>query len=159
MPQFELGNALPQVVWLILIFLLLYAGVQAFLPGVGRIVEKRAQTIRDDLSAADQARADARAASEQVETRLAAARLAAAREAADAKAAAERAAAEKLKGVEAGLDARMNEAQARIDASRNSALASLDGVAAEAAQLIIARLTGVEPPADLVTGAVRGASA
>jgi F-type H+-transporting ATPase subunit b len=154
MPQFQLANALPQVAWLILIFLLLYLAVSALLPGVARVVENRKAAIAADLAAAEQARLDARAAAERMEAQLKEARAAAMSEAAAAKLAAERAAAERMRGLDDELAAKIAAAERELADQRSAAVASLDGLAIEAAQRIVERLTGIAPGADLVRSAV-----
>ena len=157
MPQFELGNALPQVAWLILIFTLLYLALAALLPGVTKVAAERASVIGDDLGAAERARADARAAADALDARMTAARAAAAKEAAEAKAAASRSAETRLKAVDAELGARLAEGQARVDAARAQAVASLDTLAGEATAAILERLLRLRLTPERVQRAVSDA--
>lgn len=157
MPQFQIANALPQVVWLILIFLALYAALQAFLPRVTGIREVRANTIGGDLTAAEAAREAARVAEARVQAQLAEARGVAAKEAADAKAAAAKAAEAAMKAAEADAHGRFAEAEARVAAARTNAMASLDEVASGAAHRIVERLVGLQVAPERIAAAVRAA--
>lgn len=158
MPQFQIANALPQVVWLILIFLALYAALQAFLPRVVGIRETRANTIGGDLTAAEAAREAARAAEVRVQAQLTEARAMAAKEAADAKAVAAKAAEARMKAAEADAHERFTAAEARVAAARTNAMASLDEVATGAAQRIVERLIGMQVAPERIAAAVHAAA-
>ena len=72
MPQFEVANALPQIVWLALIFAILYLTLSyGALPKVDKMATKRAQVIGDDLAHAESAKAQAEATSAAYEASLA----------------------------------------------------------------------------------------
>ena len=157
MPQFQIANALPQVVWLILIFLALYAALQAFLPRVTGVRDLRAGTIGGDLTAAEAAREAAKAAEARVQAQLAEARAAAAKEAAAAKAAAAKAAEAQMKAAEADAQAKFAEAEARVAVARTSALASLDEVASGAAGRIVERLVGLQASPERIAAALHAA--
>ena len=146
MPQFEVANALPQIVWLALIFAILYLTLSfGALPKVEKVAAQRAQVIGDDLAKAETAKSQAEATGAAYEASLAEARNAAAKVTAEAKATTARETADKLKGVDATLEARLAEAANRIEAARGQALAKLDGIAAEATADIVDRLTGRRP--------------
>ena len=157
MPQFQIANALPQIVWLALIFLALYAALQAFLPRVTGIVETRAATIGGDLTAAETAREAARAAEVRVQAQLTEARAVAAKEAAEAKAAAAKAAEAQMKAAEADAHVRFADAEARVSAARTAAMANLSEIAAGAAERIVERLVGVQPGTARIMAAVGAA--
>jgi F-type H+-transporting ATPase subunit b len=146
MPQFEVANALPQIVWLALIFAILYLTLSyGALPKVEKVATQRAQVIGDDLAQAEAAKSRAEATSAAYEASLAEARNAAAKVTVDAKASTSRETAERLKVVDADIGARIGEASARIETARVEALAKLDTVAAEATADIVERLTGRRP--------------
>ena len=160
MPQFEVANALPQIVWLALIFAILYLTLSfGALPKVEKVAAQRAQAIGDDLAQAEAAKSEAEATSAAYEASLAEARTAAAKVTVEAKATTSRETAERLKGVDATLEARLDEASNRIEAARGQALAKLDAVAAEATADIVERLTGHRPSpgeADAAIAAAQG---
>jgi F-type H+-transporting ATPase subunit b len=146
MPQFEVANALPQIVWLALIFAILYLTLSyGALPKVEKVTAQRAQVIGDDLAKAEAAKAQAESTSAAYEASLAEARAAAGKVTVEAKATTSRETAERLKGVDAEIEARVAEATTRIEAARAAALANLDSVAAEATADIVERLTGRRP--------------
>lgn len=146
MPQFEVANALPQIVWLALIFAILYLTLSyGALPKVEKVATQRAQVIGDDLAQAEAAKSRAEATSAAYEASLAEARNAAAKVTVEAKASTSRETAERLKVVDADIGARIGEASARIETARVEALAKLDTVAAEATADIVERLTGRRP--------------
>lgn len=160
MPQFEVANALPQIVWLALIFAILYLTLSyGALPKVDKMATKRAQVIGDDLAHAESAKAQAEATSAAYEASLAEARNAAVKVTVEAKASTSRDTAERLKGVDADIDARVGEAAARIEAARAQALANLDAVAADATADIVERLTGRRPTPGEAGAAIAAAQA
>lgn len=160
MPQFEVANALPQIVWLALIFAILYLTLSfGALPKVDKMASQRAQVIGDDLAKAESAKAQAEATSAAYEASLAEARNAAAKVTVEAKASTSRATAERLKGVDADIDTRIAEASARIEAARAQALVNLDTVAAEATADIVERLTGRRPSPGEAGAAIAAAQA
>ncbi len=155
MPQFELANALPQIVWLAIIFAILYLTLSfGALPKVDKVAAQRAQVIGDDLAQAEAAKVQAEQTSAAYEASLAEAHAAATKVTADAKAGTARETAERLKVVDTDLEARINEATSRIEAARAEALAGLDAVAAAATSDIVERLTGRRPDAGDARAAV-----
>lgn len=146
MPQFEVANALPQIVWLALIFAILYLTLSfGALPKVEKVASQRAQVIGDDLAQAEAAKSRAEATSAAYEASLAEARNAALKVTVEAKATTSRETAERLKAVDTEIGGRITEASARIETARVAALAKLDNVAAEATADIVERLTGRRP--------------
>jgi F-type H+-transporting ATPase subunit b len=160
MPQFEVANALPQIVWLAIIFAILYLTLSyAALPKVEKVAAQRAQVIGDDLAKAEDAKSQAEATSAAYEASLAEAHNAANKVTVEAKAATSRETAERLKAVDAEVEARIAEATARIEAARSDALAKLDTVAADATADIVERLTGRRPTPGEAGAAIAAAQA
>lgn len=156
MPQFELANALPQIVWLAVIFAVLYLTLaHGALPRVEKVVRQRATLIGNDLAAAERAKGEAETTISAYEEKLAAARAQALKATAEAKAATARETEAKLKALDAGLADKSAAASARLDAARAEALAGLDAVAAEATADIVERLTGRRPSTDQALAALR----
>ena len=145
MPQFQFGNPLTisQVVWMVVIFLALYAVLARWaLPGVGAVLEERARRISADLDAAKAAKAEADRAVAELAAATRAARAEAQAEIAAATAAAREAAAREAATLNARLEGDLKEAEARISAARSQAMGALREVACEAAGAMITRLTG-----------------
>ena len=63
MPQFDFSQALPQILWLVVVFGLLYLAVRGLYPRVERVVENRKARISADLKEAEAAHQAAEAAS------------------------------------------------------------------------------------------------
>ena len=53
MPQFDFTQALPQIIWLAIVFGILYLAVRGLYPRVEKIVENRKARIGADLKEAD----------------------------------------------------------------------------------------------------------
>lgn len=156
MPQFELANALPQIVWLAIIFAILYLTLAyGALPKVEKVAKQRATLIGDDLAAAERAKGEAETTIGAYEEKLAAARAQALKATAEAKAATARETEAKLKALDADLADKSTAANGRLETARSQALAGLDAVAAEATVDIVERLTGRRPSADQALAALR----
>lgn len=134
-----------QVFWLLLFFGITFAVVGlGMVPKIMGTVDLRDQQIAGDLAAAQAARdaADTEEAAwrkRENDNRAAAQGLIA-----EAKAEATAANTAKLAQTQARLDTRLAEADAGIAAARSSALAEIEGVAADAARDIVARIAGAE---------------
>ncbi|HET6185074.1 MAG TPA: F0F1 ATP synthase subunit B [Acetobacteraceae bacterium] len=157
MPQLNFSNPLTvdQVGWGAVIFLILFLLCWRWaLPKVASVLEQRAHTIAADLDTARAAKAEADRAIAEMNTAIARAR-------ADAQAAIN-AAVEKAKQEAAArsatlnerLEAQLKEAEGRIAAAQASAMRALRAVAIDAADTLIARLTGTAPDAARVERAV-----
>ncbi len=154
MPQFDPHVAMPQIVWLIAVFAILYMIVRAALPKVDQVVGSRAGVIGADLNEAEAAKAAAAKVIADYEASLTTARAAAARLSVEAKEATAAETAARLKAVDADLAAHTATAMARVDAARAEAHAALRTVAEEATAEIVERLTGRRPAAAEVAAAV-----
>ncbi len=152
MPQIEqIATTLSsQVFWLLVFF-----GLTFVLVGLGMVpkilgtVEMRDNQIAGDLAAAQAARDAADSDEDAFRKRENANRTAAQGVIGGAKAKAAAATASKLAAAQTRLDASLAEAEVAINAARSSALAEIEGVAADAARDIVARVAGanVEPAA------------
>ncbi len=146
MPQFDFANVfVPQFVWLVLFFGLLYFGiVKATLPRLGRVMTKRDDTVRGDILAAEAAKDDADQMAVDYATGIATAREDARVALASAKTQAAKSIEAKLAKANGASAAKIAEAQVRIDAMSAAAMAEIETVVTEAAQAIVARLTGID---------------
>jgi F-type H+-transporting ATPase subunit b len=142
MPQFDLANWLPQIVWLIVLFGAMYLVVRAALPKVEAVTAARGKVIGDDLGRAEAAKAEAAAKIADSEAKLAAARDAAGKAVADTKVGIAADTAARLKTVDAGLATKAEAAQAALGEAHAKALANLQTVAVDATTDIVERLTG-----------------
>jgi F-type H+-transporting ATPase subunit b len=149
-----------QIFWLAVIFGLVYFGIgRGMLPKIEATVDARDRKIAEDLAAAERARAAADATEEAYRTRMAEARAEAVKATAEAKAAAARDAETQVKAADADLAVKAAEAEERLRAAQAQALAGVQDVAAEAAQDIVARVSGVAVDRVDAANAVRAALA
>jgi len=159
LPQFDLNQWPGEMVWMLVIFGLLFLLFRyVFVPRVGGTIAEREDKIGGDIGQArrlrDEAEAQAKAAADEV----AQARARAHRLAADAKAAASAEAERRQAEEEARLGQVLADAETRIAAARAEAMTHVQGIAAEAAEAIVARLTGSAPDAAEVERALAGVS-
>lgn len=146
MPQI---NQLPeiyasQIFWLLLVFALIYFGIgKGMVSKIGATVDARDGKIADDLAAAGRARSEADTTEQQYRERMDAARAEAqqATQAAKASAAIDREA--RIKAADAELAITADQADARLKTAQAQALGQIEDVAAEAAQDIVARVSGL----------------
>ena len=160
MPQLEQIAATygSQLFWLIVTFGLIYIVVgRGMLPKIEATVDGRDRRIAEDLAAAEDARRNADAAEEAYRLRIDASRADAARLAAEAKAASARTTEARVAEADRGIDAVTQEAERRLAAARASALGEIEGVAAGAAQELVAKLSGVSVGRSEATRAVQAA--
>ncbi|WP_017665362.1 hypothetical protein [Porphyrobacter sp. AAP82] len=158
MPQIEqLSETLTsQVFWLLVFF-----GLTFVLVGLGMVpkilgtVELRDNQIAGDLAAAQAARDAATGEEEAWRTRENANRAAAQALIGEAKAKAAAASAARLAAAQGKLDTQLAEAEAAIAAARSSAMAEIEGVAADAARDIVARVAGANIKAATAKAAVK----
>lgn len=149
-----------QIFWMLVVFGLIYFAIaKSMLPKIEATMDGRDKRIAEDLAAASRARAAADQAEESYRTALAEARAAAQKAGAEAKAAAAAEAEAKVKAADAVSAAKLAEAEARLKAQQADALAAIEGVAAEAAQDIVQRLSGIAVGRDKADAAVKAALA
>ena len=155
MPQLNIPDFLPQVVWLAIWFVILYLLMAKLgLPRIEAIMEARRRRREDDLARAAQLKSDAEAASAAYQKALADARAAAQ---ATIKAMSDRMAAEAAErqhALAARLAQQVDEAERRIIASKQQALAEVRGVAVEVGRAVVEKLTGSAPDLARMTAAV-----
>lgn len=147
MPQID---QLPDVFWSQLFWLLIVFGTLFIVVGLGMVpkiqgtVENRGRKIADDLERAQRARDEAEATEAEYRQRVDASRAEATKLAQAAKQAGAREVEERRRVVDEQVGGKIAEAEERIRASVEKAMADLDVVAAEAAQELVAKLTGRE---------------
>lgn len=149
-----------QIFWLLIVFGLIYFGIgRSMLPKIEATVDMRNAKVADDLAAAEAARVAADATEEAWRTKMATARAEAQAETAAAKTKAAIAAEKRVKTADTKAAAKIAEAETSIRASTDAALSSIEGAAAEAAQDMVAKLSGAKVTAAAAAKAVREAMA
>lgn len=157
-PPFDSSTFPSQLLWLAITFGLFYVFLKkTVLPRIGGIVEVRQDRIAQDLGEAARMKEEADAAVAAYEQELADARARAnvigqeARDGAKAKAEAER------RKVEAALDGKLSEAEARIALIKDAAMRDVGQIAEETAGAIVRRLVGTDADKAAVSAAVKAA--
>lgn len=160
MPQFDLANFVPQLVWLTIFFAILYFGiVQLTLPKLAKTMDARDSQVSNDIATAEKAKNEA----DQMAAAYAAGIDEAHKSARTAIAGAKTKAAASVEKAVAAGNAVIAEKAAAADASlskaRAKALGEIENVASEAASDIVERLTGKRPDAKAVAAVAKTALA
>lgn len=149
-----------QIFWLLVTFGLVFFVVgRGMLPKVQATIDKRDSSIAADLAAAKAARDAADRAEEAWHERDQANREKAQGVVAEARARASKASEATLAAAGEAQAARVAAGEAEIKAASDRALTEIEAVAAEAAQDIVARVSGVQVSADDARGAVKSVMA
>lgn len=155
-PPFDSTTFASQILWLAITFGLFYLFLnKVLLPRIGGILEVRSSRISQDLDEAARLKNEADAAVAAYEQALADARANAnaigqeARDSAKAQAEAER------RKVEASLDSKLAEAEARIALIKDAAMRDVGQIAEETASLIVQELVGAKADKAAVSAAVK----
>lgn len=158
MPQLDVHDFVPQLIWLAITFAALYLVMARLaLPRIGAVIEQRRDRVASDLDQADQFKRKSEETIAAYEQALAEARAKAhgigqeAREKLNAEVAAERAEAERR------IAAKTAEAESRIAAAKDQALGEVQEIAAGAAGDIVERLIGTKATKAEITSAVGAA--
>lgn len=156
MPQFDFAHVFwPQVAWLAVFFAVLYFGVvRMTLPKLGKVMTEREDKISGDIAAAKAAKDSADEVDARYHADMNTSREEARKAIAEAKAAAAKASEARLAKAAQAAEAEIAAAEARIAGSVAAAQDALREAAAEGAQAIVAKLTGVEPKLDAVKASV-----
>lgn len=159
LPQFEFQHWFGQIVYLIILFALLYwLMARVFVPRLRGVIDQRAATISDAVSAARQVQAEAAGQAEQAKAEVEAARASSRSMAAAAKARVTEQAAARAAEEEAVVNARIAEAETAIGKTRDAAMTNVSSIASDTAAAIVERLTGKAPTAAEAAAAVKGAA-
>lgn len=158
MPQLNINDFAPQLIWLAISFVLLYLIMSRLaLPRVGQILEERSGRIAGDLAAAAKLREDTEKAIADYEQALADAKARAqviAREARDEMTRdIERQRAE----VDQTIAAQTADAEKRINTMKEAALSHVGEIATDTAEALLARLLGKTMARSELQGAVNEA--
>jgi F-type H+-transporting ATPase subunit b len=146
MPQLNPLDWGPQLIWLLITFVILYLLMaKVALPRIGAVIDARAGHIKRDLAEADRLRRQTEEAIAAYEQALAEAKQQAhaiveeGRAKLKAESVAERA------RLDADLAERGAEAETRINAAKTAAMRDVNAVAADVASDIVRRLIGIVP--------------
>ncbi|MFN3945679.1 MAG: ATPase [Allosphingosinicella sp.] len=147
-----------QFFWLFIVFGLIYFAIgRGMLPKIEATVDARDRRISEDLAEAERARAEADRTEEAYRARTEANRAEALKVTQAAKDAAAEENARKLAAADAAIGERIASAEARIRAATDAALAEIEDVAADAAQDMVAKLSGAAVSRDEAAQAVKAA--
>lgn len=142
-PPFDPATFGGQLLWLAITFGALYLLMsRVALPQIGGILETRRARIEGDLAEAERLRKETEKAAAAYEAALADARKNAQSIAEETRASIRADIDNRRANVEAGLNKRINEAEARIASTKSAALANVDEIAADTAQALVARIAG-----------------
>ncbi|MDP1913614.1 hypothetical protein [Brevundimonas sp.] len=159
LPQFEFQHWFGQIVYLIILFALLYwLMAKVFVPRLRGVIDQRAATISDAVSAARQVQAEAAGQAEAAKAEVEAARASSRSTAAAAKARVTEAANARAAEEEAVVNARIAEAETAIGKTRDAAMTNVASIASDTAAAIVERLTGKAPTPAEASAAVKGAA-
>jgi len=155
MPQLNIPDFTPQLVWLAIWFVVLYLLMSKLaLPRVAATMEERRQRREGDLARAAQLKSEAEAASAAYQKTLAEARAQAQstiKETSDRLAAD---AAERQRVLAATLAEQIAAAERRIASTKEQALAEVRGIAVDVGRSVVEKLTGAAPDAGKMAAAV-----
>ena len=148
--------ALSQFLWLaIALGFIFFVIGRGMVPKIQATVDAREKQISADLERAQQARAAADETEAAWRARMDAARAEAARVANEAKQASARDTEAKVKALADKLVLKVSSAEAKIRKARESARAEIEAVAADAAQSLVATLTGIKVDKKAAADAVK----
>jgi F-type H+-transporting ATPase subunit b len=144
--------------WLLLVLATIYFVVgRGIVSKVEATVDTRDKQIATDLATAERLQAEAARSEEAWREQMNAAHAEGQAAAADAKTKASREAELRVAKADKDVAARTDAAARALAEARNSALAEIEGVAAEAAREIVAKLTGAKVTDKAARAAVSGA--
>ena len=159
LPQFEFQHWFGQIVYLIFLFAILYwLMAKVFVPRLRGVIDQRAATISDAVSAARQVQAEAAGQAEAAKAEVEAARASSRSMAAAAKARVIEQANTRAAEEEAVVNARIAEAETAIGKTRDAAMTNVAAIASDTAAAIVERLTGKAPTGAEAAAAVKGAA-
>lgn len=155
MPQLNPEFFLPQIVWLIITFGILYFVMARFaLPRVTEVLRARQQRISNDLDEAERLKRDTEQVIQAYEKALAEARAQAQALASETRAKANAEATAHRERLEQQLAQESESAERRIAEARSAAMAQVSSVARDAVGEIVAKLTGLTPDPERVNATV-----
>jgi F-type H+-transporting ATPase subunit b len=160
MPQLDLSTYVPQLFWLVVVFVVLYVLMKRFaVPQVGRAIEARRQRLDSDLGRAGELKAEAESVLAAYEKVLSSARAEAQAKLRETNERMAAQAAERQRQLAATLAEQITEAERRIAATKEEALTEIRGIAVDVGRSVVEKLTGSTPDPAKMAAAVDGALA
>lgn len=160
MPQFDLANFVPQLVWLTIFFAILYFGiVRLTLPKLARTVSAREDKVTGDIALAETAKAESDAMAAAYAAGIEEAQNSARGTVDSAKATAAASIETALKAGNAEIAEKAEAANTALSAARDKAMGEIEAATTEAVVDIVERLTGKRPDAVLASNAAKTALA
>jgi F-type H+-transporting ATPase subunit b len=155
-PPFDTHTFVPQIVWLVIIFGLLYWLMsRVALPRMEGILDARRHRLSKDLDDAAAMQQQAKDAGEAYDRTLAEARARAQALAQETHDKLQAEADAKRHAVEADLNGKLSAMEAQINDTRTRAMANVAGIASDAAVSLIEHITGRSPSREAVEAAVK----
>jgi F-type H+-transporting ATPase subunit b len=155
MPQLVVADYTPQLFWLAITFILLYALMsRLLLPKVGGMLAERDRYIEDELGRAERLKGETDEALRGYEAALSQARAEAQNLHRETGAAISALSAKREQAFAAELAERTRKAEGSIDAAKRGALKALPQIATEVASSAVQRLTNKAAPVERVGAAV-----
>lgn len=152
LPQLDITTWPSQLFWLVVTFVIGYILISSLVaPSISSVLENRSTKISNDLEAAKKAQDNAKEVYTSYEVSLSEARSQAAIAAAKALEEAKAETASRDAAINKKLAASAKKAEARLSEMRDEALSSLEDLATETSQKIIAELTPVKVTKAVVT--------
>jgi F-type H+-transporting ATPase subunit b len=147
---------LSQFLWLaVALGFIFFVVARGMVPKIQATVDARESRIAGDLEAAQKARAAADETEAAWRARMDAARVDAARIAQEAKQASAQETEKKVKAAADKINKKIEAAEGKIRDARASALTEIEALAAQAAQDMVRRLTGIEVDSNVAVQAVK----
>lgn len=144
LPQLNVGDFAPQLIWLAVSFIVLYVVLwRIALPRVADVLEERADRIQGDLDAAERLKAETERALAAYEQAFADAKARAHAISKEARDKLDAGVAEERGRIEKDIGARLTEAERRIAVTKTKALTHVAEIAAATAGAVVAKLLGV----------------
>jgi F-type H+-transporting ATPase subunit b len=145
LPQLDISTWPSQIFWLIVTFLIGYILISSLVaPSISSVLEKRSTKISNDLEKAKKAQQNAKEVFDTYEASLNEARSQAAYAASKALDEAKDETAKRESAIEKKLSVSTKKAEARLSEMRKEAFSSLEDLATETSQRIIAELTSMK---------------
>src|SRR5262245_28751139 len=158
MPQLNPLDWGPQLIWLLITFVVLYVLMaKVALPRIGAVIDARADHIKRDLAEAERLRRETEEAIAAYEQALAEAKQKAHAIVEEGRAKLKQETATERAKLDADLAKRGEEAEARIATAKTSAMRDVNAVAADVAADIVRQLIGVAPGKGEIDQAVAAA--
>jgi|TARA_B100000315_G_scaffold249276_1_gene280244 F-type H+-transporting ATPase subunit b len=155
MPQLDITAFSPQIIWLVITFLVLYVLMAKIaLPRIGSILEERQARIDDNLDAAQSLRNESSAEAEAYEKSMAEAREQARSAIYDATQEMSADSARRHEELGTRLSGDLKAAEERISQAKEAAVAGIHEAAASVAAQATERLIGIEPADEAVASAI-----